>query len=164
VKPFIHIVELDGEIDDRINQAFDFLVDYSIGVKERDGQYPALFLEAPVMGKGGPGSTIPQAFVSGGVIAGARQGGATISLVNNQTWKKEICGNGNINKLAVSEWTEENWRLLYEKAPVPTRKTDQPEGCFGRADQDVIDAGCINLFGWKRTLLVERLRRRRDGD
>lgn len=160
-KPFIHVAELgEGELEDRISAAFDFVCEFSINVYERDGQYPRLFIEAPVMGIGGPGATIPQAFVSGGAIAGAIQGGSKIQRVNNQSWKKRVCGNGGINKLQVSQWVEERWPSLYKKAPVITTQA-QGKDLQGRADQDILDAGCICIHGWKHVKLLEKMRERR---
>jgi hypothetical protein len=163
VKPFVHVGNLVCEnLEDRVNEAFDFVFDYCMGVREYDESPPRLYLEAPVMGVGGVGATIPQTFVSGGIIAGASQAGARITLVNNQTWKKRVCGNGSINKLTVSKWVEDNWELLYKKAPIITTKSGQGVDLMNRADQDWLDAGCLNLHGWKNEMLIERLARRRN--
>jgi Holliday junction resolvasome RuvABC endonuclease subunit len=162
VKPFIHVVLLTGEIEERSSQAFDYICDFCISVKERDGSYPRLFLEAPIQGRGGPGSTIPQAFISGAIMAGAVQGGSQIALINNQTWKKRVIGNGNVNKLDVSEWVEDHWPLLFEKTPV-IENLSQGHELQGRPDQDILDAGCLSKFGWKHVSMVERLGRRRNG-
>lgn len=163
VRPFVHQIELGhGDYEVRVSAAFDFIVDFCIKVHERDGLYPRLFLEAPVLGVGGAGSTIPQAYVSGAILAAAVQGGSQIALINNQTWKKRVTGNGNCNKMAVSEWVEENWPLLYERTEI-IEDSRHPVDLRGRADQDVIDAGCINLYGWRHVKMVERLWRRRNG-
>lgn len=164
VKPFVHTIELGtGDYEARVSVAFDFIVDYCITVTDRDGgEPPRLFCEAPVMGVGGPGATIPQAYVTGAIMAAAVQGGAQISLINNQTWKKRVCGNGNINKLMVSEWVEEKWPLLYRKAPIITTLA-QGADLQGRADQDILDAGCLSKYGWKHVGMVERMWRRRNG-
>jgi hypothetical protein len=162
-KPFIHTIEMGtGDYEDRVSLAFDFTFDFVMSVRERDGFPPRLFLEAPVMGVGGPGATIPQAFVSGGIMAAAVQGGAVISLVNNQSWKKRVCGNGGFNKFAVSRWVEEAWPALYGKAPIITTQAQGKE-LQGRADQDILDAGCLNIYGWRHVEMVERMWRRRNG-
>ncbi len=155
-KPFIHSTELDADrIEDRQLQAFDFIFQFCMGVRERTGQPPVLYLEAPVMGVGGPGATIPQAFVEGSIMASAAQADAKITLVNNQSWKKLVLGSGATPKDKIGPWVELNWKALYDKTPI------MRIGQFkGRPDQDVLDAGCINLFGWKRVLLLESLTKR----
>ena len=167
VKPFIYEMELTAaDIPGRMAQAFDFTFEYCMGVIDYDGQPPRLFLEEPVMGRGGPGATIPQAFVDGAIMAGAYQAGAVLSLINNSSWKKKVCGNGNANKLVVSEWVEENWPVLYTKAVPMTLSAAKSAGypdLEGRGDQDVLDAGCINLHGWKYVKMIEKIMRRRDG-
>lgn len=162
-KPFVHEIELNGgSPEQNTAMAFDFMVDYCISTHERDGEYPRLFVEAPVVGRGGPGPTIAQAFVTGSILAGATQGGSKITLVNNQSWKKRVVGNGNVNKLFVNEWVEENWTELYKKAPI-INDSRHPKELRGRGDQDIVDSGCINLFGWKHVTMVERMWRRRNG-
>lgn len=160
-KPIVHATELTaGSIEGNCDQAFDFLVDFCIGVKDREGEYPRLFVEAPVQGRGGPGATIPQAFVTGAIMAGATQGGSKITLVNNQSWKKKVCGNGNLPKVKISEWVRDNWSELYLKAPV-INDSRHPIELRGLPDQDWLDSGCINLFGWKHQMMIERIKERR---
>lgn len=57
-----------------------------------------LYLESPVVGAGGPNPTIVQSFVSGIIQLVAQEYGAQVVLVNNQTWKKRVIGNGNAKK------------------------------------------------------------------
>jgi len=162
-KPFLHTFDLgQGAYEDRCNAAFEAVYIWSQGVEERDGVAPRLFLEEPVMGVGGPGATIPQAFVEGAVMAAAAQAGAEIRLVNNSSWKKQVLGNGNINKKEIAGLVKDIWPELYDKVPVINDTSVTPEW-RGKPDQDLIDAGCINLFGWQRVLLMERLANRRKG-
>ena len=166
-KPFIHSVELlHDRIEDNQLEAFDFIVEFCMAVRERDGQSPNLYLEAPVMGGGGgsamrPGATIPQAYVSGSIMAAAAQCRSPIQLVNNSTWKKRICGNGNIAKENIGPWVKENWPELYRKAPVVSAKQHQGKIPNNMPEQDTLDAGCISLFGWRHVELIERLKKRR---
>jgi hypothetical protein len=89
-------------------------------------------------------------------MAACVQAGVVVKLVNNQTWKKRALGNGNINKAEVRKRIKEQWPTLYEKAPIMTK------GEFkGFPDQDLLDAGGLNLFGWWNVDLVSRLRKRR---
>ena len=162
-KPFVHEIELDAaELEDRALQAFDFVCDFAITTKDRDGVYPRLFVEAPVVGRGGPGPTISQALITGSILAGGAQGGSRITLVNNQTWKKRVLGNGNVNKMFVNQWMEKHWPELYAKAPI-INDSRHPVELRGRGDQDIVDSGAINLFGWAHTQMVERMWRRRNG-
>lgn len=160
-KAFIHTIKLNADrIEDRQLQAFDFIVHFAMAVRDREGQSPRLYLEAPVMGVGGPGATIPQAFISGSIMAAAAQTECWISLINNQTWKKRAMGSGNINKNEVTKRMEVIWPEFFKKVPTVTHKqfTDQPPGA---PDQDIIDAGGLNLHGWWHTLFLERIEERR---
>jgi hypothetical protein len=161
-KPFLHSCDLgkDESHEERCDRAFEFIRLWCLAVEERDGVSPRLFLEAPVMGVGGPGAPIPQAYVEGAVMAAASQSGAEIRLVNNQTWKKEILGNGVIKKEDIDPLVADIWPELYAKVPI-INDTSVPPAWRGKPDQDLIDAGCIDLFGWGRVDLLERLAKRR---
>lgn len=156
-KPTLHTKHFQNEaIEKKVLEAFDFIFDVCMEVRERDGETPVLYLEAPIMGVGGPGSTIPQAFISGSIMAAAAQAGCLLKLVNNQTWKKRGMGNGNINKVQVRERMEEIWPELIAVIPI------MEKGEFkGFPDQDLIDAGGLNLFGWYNVKLIDRIKKRR---
>lgn len=88
----------------------------------------AVFIESPVVGRGGVRSTLVQAEIQGVLRVAAVECGITrVYSVNNQTWKKDVVGNGNASKDDVHDW----WVARYSD--------------FG--DQDLIDAGCIALYG-----------------
>lgn len=92
-----------------------------------------LFIEQPVVGVGGPRSTIVQAQSGAAVtLAAVRTGAASITEVNNKTWKKAVVGNGNSSKDAVKAWLEAKHPDKYALCP---------------DDQDLVDAVCIGLFG-----------------
>lgn len=121
-----------------------------------------VWMEAPVMGVGGPGATIPQAYVEGAVMAWAAEFSMKLTLVNNQSWKKSVLGNGNINKLEVTNRMKEVWPELVEKAPIITA-AQWSGGPKNAPDQDLIDAGAVHLFGEKRALLMKKILRRKYG-
>lgn len=161
-KPFLHTYNLgNGDYEERCDRAFEEIRWYCQAVEERDGSPVKVFLEAPVMGKGGPGATIPQAYVEGAVMAAVKQSGADITLINNQSWKKQVLGNGNIAKVDIAPKIKELWPELYDKVPIVNDTSVTPDW-RGKPDQDLIDAGCLNLFGWHRVLLLERLMKRRE--
>lgn len=99
----------------------------------------AVFIEQPLMGRGGARSTVVQAQAASSChLAAVRSGASGIYEVNVQSWKKAVVGRGNANKDDVRAWLREShpeWFAL----------------CDG--DQDRVDAACINLYGHQ---LVER--------
>jgi Holliday junction resolvasome RuvABC endonuclease subunit len=90
-----------------------------------------LYIEEPVVGKGGAYATIKQSKVHGAIVAGAVAGGATVEAVNNTVWKKRVVGKGNASKVQVAQHVRKNWRNLSRLAG---------------PDQDLIDAGCIYSY------------------
>lgn len=90
------------------------------------------FVELPVLGRGGPGSTIPQAQINGALLAGFQIAGSIVTPVNNSRAKKQVIGRGNANKEDIREWVEENWPSLYESIG---------------GDQDLCDSAMIYQFG-----------------
>lgn len=93
----------------------------------------SVYVEAPVMGAGGPGATIPQALVTGSILAACGEYGVPFSkLVNNQSWKKKVMGRGNINKEEIALEMKTVW-------PKASR--------MAKGDQDLIDAAGIYKFG-----------------
>lgn len=103
-----------------------------VGKYVKRGVEVYLFIEEPVVGRGGARSTIVQSLVQGGMLAGAASAGAEIHKVNNSSWKKKVVGNGNAGKPQIKEWVRTHWPHLYDLAD---------------GDQDCLDAGCILKFG-----------------
>lgn len=104
-----------------------------------------VFLEAPVYApKAGPGSLIPQAQVSGAILAACGLRGVPVELVDNAVWKKDVIGSGSASKIEIARWVRMHCRSIYLAA---------------QADQDVCDAACIALHGSHFVHRLKRLRR-----
>ena len=101
-----------------------------------------VFVELPVMGRGGIGSTLPQAQVNGAFLAGAFMAGATVVPVNNMTVKKQVVGKGNASKDDVKEWLRNSWLRHFQKVG---------------NDQDLCDASMIYVYGVKKVKLRVRI-------
>lgn len=106
-------------------------------------------VEMPVFGRGGPGSTIPQAQINGALLAGIEAAGATAILVNNARAKKEVTGHGNINKDGIRQWVKEAWPTLYAE--------------IGK-DQDLCDSTMIYVYGTRTIELRNKIERRKNLD
>lgn len=91
-----------------------------------------VFLEAPVVGRGGPGATIPQARVNGALSAGAIAAGAEVIDVNNSHCKKVTIGNGRASKDDIRDWVEVVWPELFVKI---------------ETDQDLCDSAMLYIYG-----------------
>jgi Holliday junction resolvasome RuvABC endonuclease subunit len=91
-----------------------------------------VFVELPVLGRGGPGSTIPQAQINGALLAGAQMANATVVPVNNSKVKKDVIGRGNANKDDIREWLKNDWIDLHTKI---------------EKDQDLCDSAMIWVHG-----------------
>lgn len=126
-------------------EAFSQVGQFLYELKQQDGDVYA-YLEAPVMGVGGPGPTISQAQIGGGIMAGSVEYGVPLVLVNNQSWKKRVCGAGNINKEEVTKRMKEIWPELVKASG---------------GDQNTVDAGALNLFGRHALDLRFRILKRR---
>lgn len=109
-----------------------------LDLRDETGQIPYVFLEAPVVGRGGAYSTIAQANVGGAVMAATAESGGFLRLANVSTWKKVVVGRGNMKKPEVTHAMEVVWPEAYAEAD---------------GDQDLIDAAAINIFGRKRVQL-----------
>lgn len=105
-----------------------------------------VFLELPVMGRGGPGSTIPQARINGAVTAGAEIAGATVVDVNNAHCKKDVVGRGNATKDDIAAWCREAWPHAYKMCA---------------KDQDLIDSVMIWYYGRGVIQMRKRLEAKR---
>lgn len=80
-------------------------------------------------------STIKVALVTGAVMAGLGSAGAVVHPVAISTWKKEICGHGNLDKAGVASWLHEHHPDLAAIC-----------GQVGTFTQDAVDATCIALW------------------
>ena len=92
-----------------------------------------IFLEAPVVGRGGAHSTIVQAQAATVVhLIGVTSSSSVLHEVNNKRWKKVVVGSGNADKAQIRAWLterESDWATL------------------AADDQDLVDAACILLYG-----------------
>jgi hypothetical protein len=107
-------------------------------------------LEEPVTGVN-TRSTIVQAYVNGAVQAALLSLGFTVILVNNKVWKKEVIGNGNASKEAISGWVAKDNPSFHSwtEATVPKVST-----------QDVYDSYAIRSYAH---VLFRRTRHIMDG-
>ncbi len=99
-----------------------------------EGDY--VFVEEPLVGRGGVKTAIRLSSVRGIIHLCAELAQASVYPVNVQTWKKEIVGKGNASKSDVAAWVKENH-------PHMTGSLDD----LGKFKQDGIDAYCIALYG-----------------
>lgn len=91
-----------------------------------------LFIEEPVVGKGGVYSTLVQAKMHGAVYLSAALHGAEVTAVNNAQVKKAVVGKGNATKPEIKKAMQQRWPSLLRNI---------------HADQDLVDASMIYLFG-----------------
>lgn len=115
------------------------------------------FVEEPVVGQGAR-ATIAQSICLGGVLIGARRGGAKeIHLVHNMRWKKDVVGAGNVNKAQIKRYVHQTWPVLYDLIP---RCTCKGKTCHCGA-QDLCDSACINAHGDHILDMKERIQANR---
>lgn len=108
-----------------------------------DHEVLTIYTEAPVMGRGGPGATVPQAMVTGSILAACGEYQIPfVKLVHNKTWKKRILGNGNLDKPGIAKAMKKTW-------PRASRKAN--------GDQDLVDAAGIYQYGLSYNSLRRRL-------
>jgi Holliday junction resolvasome RuvABC endonuclease subunit len=106
--------------------------------------FEAVFVEQPLVGRGGAHATIVQAQVQGLVLARAHRAATPgVYTVNVKSWKKQVVGNGNADKAAVAAWLETHQPVLAGLAA---------------GDQDLVDAACIALYGRAVLERAERIR------
>jgi Holliday junction resolvasome RuvABC endonuclease subunit len=92
-----------------------------------------VYIEAPVVGRGGARPTILQSQVDGLVQSAAVKSSAVgVYSVNNKTWKKAVVGNGNATKQDTSAWLAKDHPVLSELAG---------------DDQDLVDAAGVAVYG-----------------
>jgi|SRR6185369_595964 len=111
-----------------------------------------VYLEKALVGPG-RNATIVQAYVQGGLIAGAVDAGAIVHQVNQARWKSQIVGVGNATKSLVARHVKLQWPELFA----------QVQALPKLHAQDVLDAGCIAWYGdnEQKTLSKRRGRGRR---
>lgn len=103
-------------------------------VREHGGLHDVyVFIEKPVLGRGGARGTLPVAEIHGVLVAAAHRAGAfEVVPVHNQSWKRKVVHNGNADKAMIAKHVRKTWPRLYAEA---------------NGDQDVCDAACINRYG-----------------
>ena len=101
-------------------------------------------IESPFANPKAPSAVVPLGRLNGAMHAAAYMAGATTYPVTIATWKKEVCGKGNMTKPQIAAWCKVYWRLLWDEAQTIL---------VSRGRQDVIDAGAINRYTLK---LLER--------
>lgn len=104
-------------------------------------------IESPFANPRAPSAVVPLSRLNGAMHAGAYRAGAKTYPVTISTWKKEVCGKGNMTKPQIAAWCKTYWRQLWDAAQ---------QVLVSRGRQDVIDAGAINRYTQK---LVSRDRR-----
>lgn len=156
-RPIVVRFPLDSDRDHTVGcgAAFQQVGYYLYSLYEDHGHYPYVYLESPVLGATrNVSGTIAQAQIGGAIIAAAIEYGCKVTLVNNQSWKKRICGSGNINKEEVANRMKDIWPELWKDARRhPVKPYDY--------DQNALDAGAINLFGRGNLELKARIIKRR---
>lgn len=143
--PEMAVIKLPVDRADACAAAFREFFALLSDLREETGEDAHVFLEAPVLGRGGAYSTIAQANVGGAVMAATAESGGFLRLANVSTWKKVVCGRGNMKKPEVAMAMEFVWPEAFAEAA---------------GDQDLIDSAAINLFGEKRLRLALALERR----
>lgn len=109
------------------------------------GDQVYVFIEEPVVGRGGVYTTLRQAKAHGAMVAGAKSvPGANIHTVNNQRWKKVVLGNGSLGKPEIKRRMYEVWRDAYDAS---------------QGDQDLIDSAAINRYGLHVVRLKQKVAR-----
>lgn len=122
--------------------------------RRHPGEAIFVFIEEPVVGRGGAYATISQSKVQGAILAAAQRVKAVekVSGANNSTAKKTVVGKGNAKKPEITAWAAKYWRALYD-ASLTHLKGDQ---------QDIVDAGMINRYGAHVLKVRVRMNRYRD--
>lgn len=109
----------------------------------------AVFVEEPVLGRGGAGGTLPIARIQGALITAAAVSGVdAIERVHPSKWKKQIVGHGGADKPMVAAHVQETWPAVYAISRTK-----------GTSAQDVCDAACINRYGVKVLKLRAKMKR-----
>lgn len=96
------------------------------------GRDDRIYLESPVVGRGGANATIVQSYVSGIIQSVAAAYGVDLRLVHHSKWKAQAVGNGNSSK-------ENTAMVLAELHPELVDKCGH--------DSDLWDACGLALYG-----------------
>lgn len=126
----IDSVTLPGSnIADKAVQIHLWLTDLLAGIEDEDIH---VFIEEPVIGRGGAYSTLSQAKAHGVMVLSALLSGAEVTTVNPARWKKVVLGKGNLGKPEIKKAMSEKWPSLVH---------------ITQGDQDLVDAAAIYLYG-----------------
>lgn len=132
--------------------AYEWIQDLILKVEGVPAKHMFVFIELPILGVGGFGSTLPQAQINGALLAGAYAMGVNVISVNNMTCKKQVIGKGNSNKDDIQRWVRTSWAGLYKKFGTYNKKKD-----IIIYDQDLCDSAMIYMYGKKVVELRERI-------
>lgn len=106
---------------------------------------PYVFLEAPVVGRGGASTTVVQSYVSGVIQLVTQQSNLPCQTVNNSAWKKVVVGHGatktSRDKADVAASLQWKWAITYPSLATVPGITD------GTASQDIADAAGLAVYG-----------------
>ena len=83
--------------------------------REFDADRVGVFMEAPLVGRGGVKTTVVQSKVQGAVLAGFISAGAEWAReANASRTKKQTIGKGNADKADIMLWVEETYPDIFE--------------------------------------------------
>lgn len=91
-----------------------------------------VWIENPLVGRGGVVTTMKQAYVGGILRAVLHDRGFRVGEVNQSTWKRDVIGSGRAEKGTIAQVVRETWPKVW--------------GLVGN-DQDLADAAAICLYG-----------------
>lgn len=93
----------------------------------------SVIIESPVVGRGGIYTALKLAYAIGAVQVGAVKGASDeVKLVNVQSWKRLVVGNGNATKEAVGKAVAKRWPAMFRHVS---------------GDVDLTDAAAICIYG-----------------
>lgn len=105
----------------------------------RKGTVETLYVESPLMHHGDTQTALGMAMVVGGIMAEfwMHEGLPEVfTIVQPATWKKQVCGNGRLDKQQVAEWLGSN----------------HPDIAAKCGSDDEVDAVCIAMCGAKQAV------------
>lgn len=114
-----------------------------------DLENATVWIEAPIVGRGGYGTTLKQSIVTGMVVTFMDEmshGTAHIGLVPPQTWRKGVHGNGRAKKPETRAQLETMWPEAWEMIEV-------------HDDDDLSDASSVCLYALQRSDVTAALRK-----
>lgn len=122
----------------------------------KKGHEVYVFIEEPVLGRGGARSTIVQSQVRGAMCAAARRANAKeVHGVNNQRWKSQVMGKGPHKKEKSKRHIHKHWPVVYDMSRLINE---------GRHLQDLCDAACINILGQNIVKMTKRIEQAKESD